>query len=314
MGDPESDRPAMDPSEVARVLRQRLELGSRLLTFESLARDEALELAGEGKKRREQSRTRGPEPSGHPALRGTGVAPPGRIPGREKARRPLPTTTRAASGSMEGAGGPGREPGSTPPRATTPDTKEEGGFDPPHVYDELRREALICTRCRLAEGRTQVVFSDGNPEARVMVVGEAPGANEDRTGLPFVGRAGRLLDLLLAAVGLSREDSVYICNVLKCRPPGNRDPRSDEIESCAPWLHRQIELVRPEVILAVGTFAGRLLTERDMALGRLRGQVYTYRGTPLVVTYHPAALLRNARWTRAAWSDLQLLREILDGS
>jgi uracil-DNA glycosylase len=214
-----------------------------------------------------------------------------------KGDRDRPTTTGSASPL------PGRDARGIPDAQGIPDE-----------YDTLREAALACTRCRLAGERTQVVFSDGNPEGRVMVVGEAPGANEDRTGLPFVGRAGKLLDLLLASVGLSRRESVYICNVLKCRPPGNRNPRSDEIETCAPWLHGQIELVQPEVILAVGTFAGQLLTGKEMALGSLRGQVYSYRGTPLVVTYHPAALLRNAGWTRATWDDLQLLRQVLDGA
>ena len=181
-------------------------------------------------------------------------------------------------------------------------------------YTELKTVAESCQRCRLAEGRTQVVFSDGNPQARLMVVGEAPGANEDRTGLPFVGQAGKFLDLLLAAVDLSREDSVYICNVLKCRPPGNRDPLADEIELCSPFLKRQIALVAPEVILAVGTFAAQLLTGSDRPLGKLRGSVYSYEGVPLVVTYHPAALLRNAGWTRSTWDDLQLLRQVMDGS
>jgi uracil-DNA glycosylase len=183
----------------------------------------------------------------------------------------------------------------------------------PDEYDALREAALACTRCRLADGRTQVVFSDGNPDARVMVVGEAPGANEDRTGLPFVGAAGKLLDLMLAAVDLSREESVYICNVIKCRPPGNRNPRPDEIEACAPYLRKQIELVRPEIILAVGTFAAQLLAGAEQPLGKLRGTVYAYEGIPLVVTYHPAALLRSPAWTRPAWSDLQLLRDVLDG-
>ena len=181
-------------------------------------------------------------------------------------------------------------------------------------YAELKRVAESCERCRLAKGRTQVVFSDGNPQARLMVVGEAPGANEDRTGLPFVGQAGKFLDLLLAAVDLSRKDSVYICNVLKCRPPGNRDPMADEIEFCAPFLKRQIALVAPEVILAVGTFAAQLLTGTNRPLGKLRGSVYTYEGVPLVVTYHPAALLRNAGWTRSMWDDLQLLRQVMDGN
>ncbi len=181
-------------------------------------------------------------------------------------------------------------------------------------YTELKAVAESCQRCRLAKGRTQVVFSDGNPQARLMVVGEAPGANEDRTGLPFVGPAGKFLDLLLAAVDLSRRDSVYICNVLKCRPPGNRDPMADEIELCSPFLKSQIALVAPEVILAVGTFAAQLLTGTNRPLGKLRGSVYAYEGVPLVVTYHPAALLRNAGWTRSTWDDLQLLREVMDGS
>ncbi len=180
-------------------------------------------------------------------------------------------------------------------------------------YEALRTAAMACTRCRLAEGRKTVVFSDGNPAARLMVVGEAPGAREDATGFPFVGQAGRLLDLMLASVALSRRDSVYICNVLKCRPPGNRNPQPDEIESCAPLLKRQIELVEPEVLLAVGSFAAQWLTAAKKALGKLRGRVYSYQGVPLVVTYHPAALLRNPGWSRLAWDDLQLLRQVMDG-
>lgn len=180
-------------------------------------------------------------------------------------------------------------------------------------YEALKQEAESCERCRLSKGRTHVVFSDGNPQARLMVVGEAPGANEDRTGLPFVGQAGKLLDLLLASVDLSRKDTVYICNVLKCRPPENRNPMPDEIDLCAPYLRRQIALVAPEVILAVGTFAAKLLTGLDRPLGKLRGSVYSYEGVPLVVTYHPAALLRNSGWTRSTWNDLQLLRQVMDG-
>ena len=147
-----------------------------------------------------------------------------------------------------------------------------------------------------------------------MVVGEAPGAREDATGRPFVGRAGRLLDLMLASVGLSRSDSVYICNVLKCRPPGNRNPLPEEIESCAPLLKRQIDLVAPEVLLAAGTFAAQWLTGTNKPVGKLRGEVYSYQGVPLVVTYHPAALLRNPGWNRLGWEDLQLLRQVMDGS
>jgi DNA polymerase len=179
-------------------------------------------------------------------------------------------------------------------------------------YPGLKEVALGCTRCGLSETRTQVVFSDGNPEARLVVVGEAPGANEDRTGLPFVGQAGKLLDLMLASVDLSRETSVYICNVLKCRPPGNRNPQAHEIRACSPFLHRQLELVRPQALLAVGTFAAQLLTSVEAPLGTIRGSVHSYQGIPLVVTYHPAALLRNPGWVRAAWDDLQLLRQVMD--
>lgn len=181
------------------------------------------------------------------------------------------------------------------------------------TYAELREAALVCTRCRLSETRTQVVFSDGPSDARLMVVGEAPGANEDESGVPFVGVAGKYLDLLLGTVGLSRRDTVYIANVLKCRPPGNRNPTPDEIEMCSPFLKKQIDLVCPQALLAVGSFSGQLLTGRDkVALGKLRGEVHAYHGVPLVVTYHPAALLRNAKWARLFWDDLQLLRSVLD--
>jgi DNA polymerase len=178
-------------------------------------------------------------------------------------------------------------------------------------YDELRELAMGCTRCGLAATRENVVFSDGNPNARLVVVGEAPGANEDATGLPFVGQAGQLLDLMLASVDLSRKESVYICNVLKCRPPANRNPAADEIHACSPFLHRQLELVKPRALLAVGLFAAQLLTSSDRPLGKLRGTVHEYRGIPLVVTYHPAALLRNPGWNKPTWEDLQLLRQVM---
>jgi DNA polymerase len=184
----------------------------------------------------------------------------------------------------------------------------------PGSYQELRDTALACTRCRLAESRTQVVFSDGVVQARLVVVGEAPGANEDATGLPFVGAAGQFLDLLLGTVGLSRQDSVYICNVLKCRPPGNRNPLPEEIDACSPFLKKQLELVAPQALLAVGSFAAQALTRDTRPIGRLRGEVHGYEGIPLVVTYHPAALLRNPGWTRAFWDDLQLLRGVMDGT
>ena len=181
-------------------------------------------------------------------------------------------------------------------------------------YEELRDEALACTSCELAKTRIQVVFSDGNPNARLMVVGEAPGAKEDQTGKAFVGPAGKFLDLLLASVGLDRETSAYICNVLKCRPPGNRNPLPGEIEACTPFLKRQIEVISPQALLAVGAFSAQFLTGREAPIGTLRGEVYNYHGVPLVVTYHPAALLRNGTLTRPTWDDLQLLRQVMDGT
>jgi DNA polymerase len=181
------------------------------------------------------------------------------------------------------------------------------------TLDELREIALGCPRCRLAETRQHVVFGEGSPTARLVVVGEAPGADEDRTGRPFVGRAGNLLDLLLAAIDLPRE-SVYICNVLKCRPPGNRNPQPDEIAACSPYLLRQVELLAPAAILAVGTFAAQTLLGTAEPIGRLRGSVHEYHGVPLVPTYHPAALLRNSSWIRPVWEDLQRLRGVLDGA
>lgn len=177
---------------------------------------------------------------------------------------------------------------------------------------ELREVALGCPRCRLAETRRHVVFGEGNESTELMVVGEAPGADEDRQGRPFVGRAGQFLDRLLLSVGFPRE-SVYICNVLKCRPPGNRDPEPDEVEACSPYLYRQVELVAPKVILAVGTFSAQTLLGSRDPISRLRGRVHRFRGIDLVPTYHPAALLRNPGWIRPVWEDLQLLRTVLAG-
>lgn len=178
--------------------------------------------------------------------------------------------------------------------------------------ESLRRVVEICERCPLHRERTHAVFGEGDPGARVVCVGEAPGAREDETGRPFVGPAGQLLDRLLLSVGFRREE-VYICNVLKSRPPGNRDPRPEEIEACSPYLHRQLELIDPDVVVAFGAFAARTLLDATGSLGSLRGVTHRYRGYPLVVTYHPAALLRNRSWTRPTWEDLQRVRRIVDG-
>lgn len=185
----------------------------------------------------------------------------------------------------------------------------------PEAIGELENLAALasgCMQCRLHETRSRVVFGEGNPAADLVVVGEAPGQEEDRTGRPFVGRAGRLLDLLLMASGFPREE-VYICNVLKCRPPGNRNPQADEMDVCSrSFLHRQLSLIAPRMLLAVGRFAVQALLDTTAALGRLRGRLHAYQGIPLVVSYHPAYLLRSPNMIRTAWDDYQLIRKVLD--
>lgn len=170
-----------------------------------------------------------------------------------------------------------------------------------------------CTRCPLYKTATHAVPGEGAAKADFMVVGEAPGANEDETGRPFVGQAGQLLTKILGAIDLTRED-VFIANVLKHRPPGNRNPKPDEVEACSPYLIRQIQLIKPKVILALGTFAAQTLLDTKTPIGKLRGQVHRYHGIPLVVTYHPAALLRNPAWKRPTWEDVKLARRVLDSA
>jgi DNA polymerase len=179
--------------------------------------------------------------------------------------------------------------------------------------DAVAKAVASCTRCPLYSTATNPVPGQGNPNADLMIVGEAPGATEDERGLAFVGAAGQLLTKILAAVALSRED-VFICNVLKHRPPGNRNPMPDEVTACSPYLIRQFELIRPKAILALGTFAAQTLLQTKLAIGKLRSQVHRYYGVPLIVTYHPAALLRNPSWKRPTWEDVQLVRRILDSS
>ena len=225
----------------------------------------------------------------------------------------LALTAAAAPPSVSPAGAPPGEVFTPRERAAGATAPGPTGLEIVQIGDlaALRDVALGCPRCRLSETRTRVVFGEGNPDAEVVVVGEAPGAEEDRTGRPFVGRAGKLLDLMLASVGFPRE-SVFICNVLKCRPPGNRNPQADEVAACSPYLLRQLELVRPRAIFAVGTFAAQALLATTVPIGRLRGAVHSYQEIPLVPTYHPAALLRNPAWVRPAWDDLQRLRAIVD--
>ena len=169
---------------------------------------------------------------------------------------------------------------------------------------ELKQAVPGCTACALHKTRTRTVLGVGDESADWMLIGEAPGAEEDRLGEPFVGQAGRLLDNMLAAIGLSRAENVYIANVLKCRPPGNRNPEPGEVAKCSPFLQQQIALVRPKLIVAMGRFAAQTLLATDASIASLRGRVHAYAGVPLVVTYHPAYLLRNLPDKAKAWADL----------
>jgi DNA polymerase len=242
-----------------------------------------------------------------------------------------PTATEAEAGSVAALQAPPDPPGVT----TMPDTPASRPVPGPAPvmsatvvpgvatldWPALRAAVADCRACSLCETRRQTVFGVGSERARWMVVGEAPGEQEDRRGEPFVGPAGQLLDRMLAALDLSRSAEgddparqVYIANTLKCRPPGNRNPAAEELARCEPFLQRQIALVRPRIILAMGRFAVQSLLRSDAPIGKLRGQVHAYQGVPLVVTYHPAYLLRNLPDKAKAWADLCLAAETADAT
>jgi uracil-DNA glycosylase family 4 len=204
-----------------------------------------------------------------------------------------------------------------PPRFRMPVVQPSGLFAqlPPwqqsQTLEELYEHIHTCTACPLGLTRTNFVFGTGNPQAEIVVIGEAPGAEEDARGEPFVGAAGQLLTRMLAAIGLQREE-VYICNILKCRPPGNRRPLPQEVATCRPYLWKQLELIQPAFLLVLGATAASALLEREHKIAELRGRPIPLQGMLMVVTYHPAALLRNPQWKRPAWEDLQLLRQLYD--
>lgn len=195
--------------------------------------------------------------------------------------------------------------------AIRPSKPESGVSDPVAALKIIREDLGDCTRCVLhKQGRKQIVFGVGNPSADLMFIGEAPGADEDIQGEPFVGRAGQLLTNMIKAMGLSREE-VYIANIIKCRPPGNRTPERDECATCSPFLMRQIEVIRPKVIVALGAVAARTLLALNAPMSEFRGRFYDFRGTKLAVTYHPAFLLRDPRQKKETWKDLQMvMREL----
>jgi uracil-DNA glycosylase family 4 len=333
--------------QLRRYLEQRRDLGETELVLDSLSVEEALALLGAkqalqaGPARPRADDTRGTATAAEEgassagdwraAIRAAGGAPESvpRSPRVERndtmPRRPsadVPAAPPSGEPSADAVHVPSTQSAATPasPLEDVPAGLVVGGasralFDDPaaklDTLDEIARVVAECRRCPLYATAKNPVPGDGNPDADFMCVGEAPGANEDEQGIPFVGQAGQLLTKILGAIDLKRED-VFIANVLKHRPPGNRNPLPDEVVACSPYLVRQIELVRPKVILALGTFAAQTLLETKLTIGKLRGQVHRYYGVPLIVTYHPAALLRNPAWKRPTWEDVQLARRILD--
>lgn len=299
----------MDAREqLRRYLEQRRELGETELALDGLTVEDALRILG--------------------AKTGAQPVAATRVNAAPSARSTEPTSAAAASDWRDALRQAGASPDTmaakkpSPPEeiqvvglsAGTPAGELFGGeLGALRSLEEIAAHVASCTRCPLYSTATNPVPGEGSPNADFMCVGEAPGATEDETGRPFVGAAGQLLTKILAAIDLRRED-VYICNVLKHRPPGNRNPRPEEVTACSPYLIRQIELIRPKVILALGTFAAQTLLETKLSIGKLRNQIHRYYGVPLIVTYHPAALLRNPSWKRPAWEDVKLARRILDNS
>jgi uracil-DNA glycosylase family 4 len=248
-----------------------------------------------------------------------GVAYDWRSTLRATGAEPDPVAATAAGGSRERRtkASSSTADAKAPPQpgldVSTPASDLFAGGPPLDSLEQVAAAVATCTRCPLYRTATKSVPGEGNPNADLMFVGEAPGATEDETGRPFVGAAGQLLTKIIEAIDFDRGD-VFICNVLKHRPPGNRNPLPDEVRACSPYLVRQIELVRPKVIVALGTFAAQTLLDTKLSIGKLRGKVHRYHGVPLVVTYHPAALLRNPAWKRPTWDDVKLARRILDGT
>jgi uracil-DNA glycosylase len=293
--------------QLRRYLEQRKESGENELLLDQLNVDDVLKLVGATPKRpatspsssssssdwREVLRDAGAEPGS-----GKGEAGSGKRSAEGEVAVPASHVPLPAPGLSVGTGA--RE-------------LFGGAMASLDSLDAVARAVASCTKCPLYSTATNPVPGQGNPNAALMIVGEAPGATEDEKGLAFVGAAGQLLTKILAAVDLKRED-VFICNVLKHRPPGNRNPMPDEVTACSPYLFRQFELIRPKAILALGTFAAQTLLQTKLAIGKLRSQVHRFHGVPLIVTYHPAALLRNPSWKRPTWEDVQLVRRILDRS
>jgi uracil-DNA glycosylase len=295
-----------------RYLEQRRDLGEREYTLDDLSVEDALRLLGAGKSATtNESRASGgtgrkfafPAPDDLPAAPRIEPKKPVVAAPRPLDPEMLPEDAPAWYATL---GAPlGLRVGDARSGRTT------GTVAALDSLDAIAHAAKGCTGCALHASATNVVPGEGNPDADFICVGEAPGEREDATGRPFVGQSGELLTKILGAINLARED-VFICNVLKHRPPGNRNPTPDEVVACSPFLLRQLELLRPKVILTLGTYASQTLLNTKTPIGQLRGQVHRYYGIPLIVTYHPAALLRNPNWKRPTWEDVQLARKVLD--
>lgn len=250
-----------------------------------------------------------PLPAGRAAPRAAPpVADPAPADHAVAVRAPAAATVPASSDRAAPTPAPST---SAPPTSAPVTPADEGGTDPAAALQVLRAEVMPCTRCKLHQGRRHTVFGEGNPRARVLFVGEAPGAVEDQTGRPFVGPAGQLLDRILQnAMGLQRGD-VYIANINKCRPPGNREPEPDEVAACLPYLRRQVEILRPEVIVCLGRTAAQNLLGSKESTRAMRGRTLDYAGIPVVVTWHPAYLLRDPSHKRETWEDIKRVNRLL---
>jgi DNA polymerase len=307
---------------LVRNLRQYLEWQAVPLTGAVPAEPSERADFAERKKRRERARldaalnpepTPASAPAAKPAGRSPAETPARKPPGGRKQDKPRkesgPGLWRKDAGFSDG---PRRTFGSkkkarppsekSQPAPKQPAARTDSGG--PMTLPGIRAELGDCTRCDLCETRTNIVFGVGNPEARLMFIGEAPGYNEDKQGEPFVGKAGALLDKMIGAMTLSRGE-VYIANVIKCRPPNNRDPSPAEVATCSPFLEKQVAAIQPDVIVALGKFASNMLTGNDGSLGRIRGRWHEYRGVPVMPTYHPAYLLRSPNQKGKTWDDLK---------
>ncbi len=308
-------------------LEQRKELGERDLVLDDLSVDDLMKLLGAPTPRGRTGTASEPVPRADRPTPRVGAGPPPAAPG---AALPADTGRYAFPGrhgqdaAAQSPSGPPRSSEGAPKPPTAPSGPISVGGSAAdgaaatfaakfETLDAIAAAVAACRLCGLHATAKNPVPGEGSPDAKFVCVGEAPGATEDETGRPFVGAAGQLLTRILEAIKFRRED-VFICNVLKHRPPGNRNPAPEEIVACSPYLLQQLALLRPRVILALGTFAAQTLLQTSMPISKLRGQIHRYYGVPLVVTYHPAALLRNPNWKRPTWEDVQLARRVFDNA